>query len=116
MSRRMLMMALALATAAGATTNYAARLQNPFGEARPAVAQPPERPEPPEPPAPPRGEGREMPPMARLMQGGGIQMTASGKFVYILRGDEILQFEATSLEFIKKIKLPPPERPKRPDA
>lgn len=36
----------------------------------------------------------------------GVQMTASGKFVYLLRGDEILQFEATTLEFIKKVKVP----------
>jgi hypothetical protein len=117
MSRRMLMMAMALSTAIAATTSYAARLvQAPQSVFR-DVFQPPERPEPPrpperpEPPQPPRGEGREQAP--RAMVGGGIQMTASGKFVYILRGDEILQFEATTLEFVKKIKLPPPERPNR---
>jgi hypothetical protein len=119
----MLMLAMALATAAGATSFNAARLmQNPFLEPGPAAAQgqgrPPEPPgyDPPEPPPPPRGEGRERPPMfPPMMAASGIQMAASGKFVYILRGDEILQFEATSLEFVKKVKLPQPERPNRRD-
>lgn len=107
MSRRMLMAtAMGLAIAVGATTSYAALWVQP--------------PDPPEPPEVPRGGQREQPPMRpqegmqRGMGGGGVQMTASGKFVYILRGDEILQFDGTSLEFIKKVKLPPAERPQRP--
>jgi hypothetical protein len=113
------MAAFALVVAVGVTTSYAARLDPPPLDAPTLAAFQP--PEPPEPPRPPRDDNREQPPMRpgeampRVMMGGGIQMTASGKFVYILRGDEILQFEATSLEFIKKIKLPAPERPNRRD-
>ena len=120
MSRRMVtVVGLAVAVAVGATTSFAARLvQAPAGAPVVAAIQPPE---PPEPPRPPRGDNREQPgqrpgeAMPRVMVGGGgAQMTASGKFVYILRGDEIMQFEGTTLEFIKKVKLPPPERQQRP--
>jgi hypothetical protein len=57
---------------------------------------------------PPRGEGR--PGMAGPMTGGSPQITATGKFVYILRGNEILQFQAESMDFVKKVNVPPPER------
>ena len=102
MSRRMLMLvALGLAIAVGATTSYAARL-----------VQPPERPEP-----PPRNDNREQPGPARpgdapmrVLAGGGIQMTCNEKYVYILRGEELFQYDATTLEPIKKVKIPPPDR------
>jgi hypothetical protein len=42
------------------------------------------------------------------------QITASGKFLYVLRGEEILQFDATSLELVKKVRLPAQERPQPP--
>lgn len=62
-------------------------------------------------PQPPRGEGRPgMGGMGGMMMGGPTQITATGKFVYILRGNEILQFHAESMEFIKKATVPPPER------
>ena len=99
---------MTLATAASAATSYVARVVQAPAFEKPQIAG--QRPEPPEPPPPPR-EGREMPLPPGL--NGNVQITASGKFVYVLRGDEILQFEATSLEFVKKIKLPPPEPPVR---
>lgn len=46
---------------------------------------------------------------------GPMQLSATGKFVYVLRGNEILQFNAESMEFVKKVMVPPPERGDRPD-
>lgn len=125
MSRRWAWVAiLGLIVAVGAQMNQAARATRlPIDDPRHFAIQPPE---PPEPPRPPRGEGRDQPgpmrggepmPGRGMMIGGGTQMSASGKFLYILRGDEILQFEATSLEFIKRVRLPAQERerPNRPE-
>lgn len=82
-----------------------ARVQPPRGDDEPR----PERRRPIEvAPQPPRGEGR--PGMGGMMMGGPAQITATGKFVYILRGNEILQFQAETLDFIKKATVPPPER------
>lgn len=84
----------------------------------PVVQQP--APQPPQPPRDPdrpnrganpfqQGQGRAQQP-ARAPAGGGMQLSASGKFVYVLRGNEILQFNAESMEFVKKVNVPPPER------
>ena len=42
--------------------------------------------------------------------GGGTQMSTNTNYVFVLRGDELLQFSAINLELIKKVKLPQPDR------
>lgn len=58
-------------------------------------------------------QGRAQQPV-RVPVASPMQLSASGKFVYILRGNEILQFHAETMEFVKKVNVPPPERPNPP--
>lgn len=71
---------------------------------------PPERREQDPPPPPPPGNDPPQRPGRMMGPPRMDQMSATGKFVYVLRGDELMQFDATSLAFVKKVRLPQPER------
>jgi hypothetical protein len=43
------------------------------------------------------------------MGGGGATMTATGTAVYILRGNQLLAYDAKTLSLIKSVELPMPE-------
>lgn len=59
------------------------------------------------------------PPMGGMgmmgMGGGGATMTATDKYVYVLRGNTLYQFAAEGLKLLGKAELPQPQRPQRPD-
>jgi hypothetical protein len=52
-------------------------------------------------------------PMNAPRPDGGTLMYATDKYVYVLRGDELMQFDANGLNLLKKVRLPAPERPDR---
>lgn len=121
MTRTMLMVGLALVTIGVIGAQESPR-QNPDrrrGDDQPVerrrgddAPQPPDEPRrrrnPDDAPQPPRGEGQ--PGRPGMMGMGPMQITSSGKFVYILRGNEILQFHFETLELIKKVTIPAPDR------
>ena len=41
---------------------------------------------------------------------GGAQMTATDKYLYILRGNTVYQLDATNLKMLNQTELPRPER------
>ena len=45
------------------------------------------------------------------MGGGGASITATEKHVYVLRGDQLLQYSVDGLKLTAKATLPRPERP-----
>lgn len=126
MCRTIVMTALALVTIGviGAQEPKRQNPDRPRGNDQPVerrraddALQPPDEPRrrrnPEEAQQPPRGEGQPGRPGMGGMMMGPTQISATGKFVYVMRGNEILQFHAESLEFIKKVTMPAPERPDR---
>lgn len=93
MSRQMIVLAVMLAALVGGASSYAARLL-------PLPQQPNQ-------PAPRARVDHPRPPLHRWFMGKDAQITSSGKFVYVLSTDTIFQFDGTTMEFIKKVKLNP---------
>lgn len=63
----------------------------------------------------PGGQGRGM---GMMGMGPAPSITATDKYVYILRGDQLLQYSADGLKLVAKTTLPRPEgqpQPGRPD-
>jgi hypothetical protein len=56
----------------------------------------------------PGGQGRGMGMMGMPM-GGGASITATEKYVYVLRGDQLLQYSVDGLKLTAKATLPRPE-------
>lgn len=54
-------------------------------------------------------------PMMGMGGGGGAAITATDKYVYVLRGNTLYQFAAEGLKMLGKAELPQQQRP-RPDA
>jgi hypothetical protein len=49
------------------------------------------------------------------MGGGGATMTATERYVYVLRGNTLYQFSAEGLKLLGKAELPQPTRQPRPE-
>ena len=64
----------------------------------------------------PGGQGGPGGGMMRGMMGGGMQpvVTATERYVYVLRGDTLLQYSAEGLKLIAKATLPQDEMRQRP--
>lgn len=91
--------------------------QEPFPGGQGGPGQPPFPGGPGQPfPGGPGGRQPFGPPMGGPMMGGGpgAGLTATDKFVYVLRGNTLLQFSADGLKQTAKAELPRPEPPKPP--